>query len=83
MYWIDEGGAGVPVKLAKANMDGTESKILVRDFEKPMGLAMDYDKKVLYFSMQSKVSANFLEAVRVFFLHDSHIIESIDRICKC
>lgn len=54
MYWIDEGGAGVPAKLAKANMDGTQSKILTRDIEKPTGLTIDYDKNVLYYSYGSK-----------------------------
>ena len=56
MYWLDEGGSGVPAKLAKANMDGTESTIIVRDLNKPLSIALDYEKKVLYFSSDSMVS---------------------------
>jgi low density lipoprotein-related protein 2 len=57
MYWLDEGGSGVPSKLAKANMDGTESQILVRDLIKPQALGFDYEKKVLYFSSDSRIES--------------------------
>lgn len=55
LYWLDEGGTGVIAKLAKANMDGTESEILLRDLVKPTALTIDLDRRMLYFSSDSMV----------------------------
>ena len=30
MYWLDEGGAGVPAKIGMADMDGSNPKVLVK-----------------------------------------------------
>jgi low density lipoprotein-related protein 2 len=50
MYWLDSGGGGVPAKLASANMDGSQPKIITKDITKPMALSLDTDKNILYFS---------------------------------
>lgn len=51
LYWLDEGGVGVPQKVAKANMDGSNSTILVRDsLHQVEALTFDLANKRLYFS---------------------------------
>ncbi|XP_071451711.1 low-density lipoprotein receptor-related protein 2 [Hetaerina americana] len=52
LYWIDNGGYGVPAKVAKVNMDGTNPVVLVDDVERPEAIAIDLDKRQLYFSSQ-------------------------------
>ena len=52
LYWTDEGGAGVPQKIGKVNMDGSNSVILVEDVERPDAITIDLDTKTLYFSTQ-------------------------------
>lgn len=53
LYWIDEGGFGVPSKVAKVNMDGTNSEILVSEkLDHPEAITIDIDKKQLYYSNQ-------------------------------
>ncbi|XP_059057986.1 low-density lipoprotein receptor-related protein 2 [Achroia grisella] len=56
MYWTDEGGYGVPVKVGKANMDGTNPVILVDSFERPEAITIDIEKKIVYFSTQFPAS---------------------------
>ncbi|KAK9680220.1 Low-density lipoprotein receptor domain class A [Popillia japonica] len=51
IYWTDEGGYGVPEKVAKVNMDGSDPKILVDDV-KPDAITIDIDRKIIYFSTQ-------------------------------
>ena len=52
LFWLDRGGKGrVPTKIGRANMDGTESIIIIRDnIAKPEFLTIDLQKEVLYFS---------------------------------
>lgn len=52
LYWLDEGGFGVPAKVAKVNMDGTNAEILATDIERPEAITIDLDKKILYYSAQ-------------------------------
>ncbi|KAF4524942.1 hypothetical protein B566_EDAN012698 [Ephemera danica] len=52
LYWIDEGGYGVPSKVGRVNMDGTNPMVLVDNLEKPEAIAIDLDKKLVYFSTQ-------------------------------
>ncbi|XP_037869964.1 low-density lipoprotein receptor-related protein 2 isoform X2 [Bombyx mori] len=52
MYWSDEGGYGVPPKIGKANMDGTNSIILVDTIERPEAITIDIERKIVYFSTQ-------------------------------
>ncbi|XP_045536115.1 low-density lipoprotein receptor-related protein 2 [Papilio machaon] len=58
IYWSDEGGFGVPAKIGKVNMDGTNPAILVDGIERPEAVAIDVDKKILYFSTQFPASVN-------------------------
>ncbi|RWS26517.1 low-density lipoprotein receptor-related protein 2-like protein, partial [Leptotrombidium deliense] len=51
LYWLDDGGVGVPRKVAKANMDGTNSSVLVKDnIHSLETLTIDISNKRLYFS---------------------------------
>lgn len=50
LYWTDEGGHGVPQKIAKVNMDGSNPIILVDNIERPDALTIDIDNKLLYYS---------------------------------
>ncbi|KAJ8943773.1 hypothetical protein NQ318_011985, partial [Aromia moschata] len=52
LYWTDEGGYGVPQKIGKVNMDGSNPIILVEDIERPEAITIDIDSKTLYFSTQ-------------------------------
>ena len=65
LYWLDQGGAGVPAKIGVANMDGTQSKILLKDnLTQPEFLTLDPDTEMLYFSSSfkpAKVSKLILE----------------------
>ncbi|KAG1701225.1 Low-density lipoprotein receptor-related protein 2 [Nymphon striatum] len=51
LYWLDEGGVGVPRKIASVNMNGSDSKILIKD---QLGnlecLTIDMPTKKLYWS---------------------------------
>ncbi|XP_015791351.1 low-density lipoprotein receptor-related protein 2 [Tetranychus urticae] len=54
IYWLDEGGPNVPAKIGKANMDGTNSKILVKDNLYHLeAITIDIANKRLYFSQSS------------------------------
>ena len=51
LYWLDEGGVGVPQKLAKANMDGTNPQILIKDsLHQIEALTFDFNNRRIYFS---------------------------------
>ena len=51
VYWLDEGGSGVPRKVASVNMDGSNPQILVRDDLFSLGyLALNMEDEVLYWS---------------------------------
>lgn len=58
MYWSDEGGFGVPAKIGKANMDGTNPIILVDAIERPEAVTIDIERKIIYFSTQYPASIN-------------------------
>ncbi|XP_075155675.1 low-density lipoprotein receptor-related protein megalin [Haematobia irritans] len=50
LFWIDEGGFGVPVKIARVNMNGNNPVVLKEDVEKPESITLDIDKKQVYYS---------------------------------
>ena len=51
LYWLDQGGAGVPAKIGKANMDGTAPEILLKDnLTMPEFLTLDPDTDMIFFS---------------------------------
>lgn len=52
LYWTDDGGNGVPQKIGKVNMDGSNPIVLVKDIERPDCLTIDIESKTLYVSTQ-------------------------------
>ncbi|KAK0162271.1 hypothetical protein PV327_008621 [Microctonus hyperodae] len=52
VFWIDEGGFGVPEKIGRVNMDGTDSRILNDKIHNLEAIAIDIPTKMLYFSSQ-------------------------------
>ncbi|XP_067141896.1 low-density lipoprotein receptor-related protein 2 isoform X5 [Centruroides vittatus] len=55
LYWLDEGGVGVPRKLASVDMDGNNSAIIVKEgLHNLEVLAIDLVKKELYWSQSSE-----------------------------
>lgn len=52
LYWVDEGGFGVPPKIGKVNMDGSKPVILLTDIQRPEAITIDLKEKMLYFSAQ-------------------------------
>lgn len=53
LYWLDDGGYGVSKKLAKANMDGSNSQIIYSNFKDDNleSLAIDLINQRLYYSL--------------------------------
>ncbi|XP_052741747.1 low-density lipoprotein receptor-related protein 2 [Bicyclus anynana] len=62
IYWSDEGGYGVPAKIGRVNMDGSNPVILVDNVERPEAVAIDIDRKIVYFSSQYPASVNSMTA---------------------
>jgi len=53
LYWADQGGFGVPAKIAVVDMDGSNPMILVdKDIDRPEAITVDVENKKLYFSNQ-------------------------------
>jgi len=53
VFWVDEGGFGVPQKIGRVNMDGTNPLILAENMERPEAITIDIPNKILYFSCQN------------------------------
>ncbi|GBP08672.1 Low-density lipoprotein receptor-related protein 2 [Eumeta japonica] len=58
LFWTDEGGYGVPPKIGRANMDGSNSVVLVDSIDRPEAITIDIDKKIVYFSLKFPGSIN-------------------------
>lgn len=52
LFWTDEGGYGVPAKVARVNMDGSQPIILAEDVDKPEAITIDLESNLVYFSTQ-------------------------------
>lgn len=51
MYWLDEGGVGIPIKIAKAGMDGRNASVVVKDnLHEVEAITLDILNKRIYFS---------------------------------
>nr|XP_022902920.1 low-density lipoprotein receptor-related protein 2 [Onthophagus taurus] len=50
VYWTDEGGYGVPEKVGKVNMDGSNPIVLSKDDEEPDAITIDIERKMIYYS---------------------------------
>ncbi|XP_066588132.1 low-density lipoprotein receptor-related protein 2 isoform X2 [Prorops nasuta] len=53
VFWVDEGGFGVPVKVGRVDMDGTNPLILVEDIERLEAITIDIPSKMIYYSSQN------------------------------
>ena len=64
LYWMDKGGAGVPPKIGKANMDGSSPEVLVKDdLIQPEFMTLDQDTEMIYFS------SSFEPKVKIINVH--------------
>ena len=63
LYWLDEGGFGIPRKISKANMDGSEVRNLFTDIGQPLSLTIDLANKQLYWSTinEAEIEASDVE----------------------
>ncbi|KAF0767414.1 low-density lipoprotein receptor-related protein 2, partial [Aphis craccivora] len=52
LYWADQGGFGVPPKIGKINMDGSNPQVLINDGHTPEAIAIDLEQKNIYYSTQ-------------------------------
>ncbi|XP_046659437.1 low-density lipoprotein receptor-related protein 2 [Homalodisca vitripennis] len=52
LYWVDEGGFGVPAKIGKVNMDGSNALVLKDNITRPEAITIDLEEKMIYFSTQ-------------------------------
>lgn len=64
---MDEGGYGVPSKVGKVNMNGSNPVILLADIERPEAITIDLNTKLLYFSAQYPSFVSYLLFNPVFF----------------
>lgn len=62
LYWVDEGGFGVPPKIGRVNMDGTNAMVLTEEVDNPESITIDIERKMLYFSTTHPPS---IKAIRV------------------
>lgn len=53
VFWVDDGGSGVPQKIGRVNMDGTNPLVLAENLERPESITIDIPSKMLYFSCQN------------------------------
>ena len=54
LYWLDEGDSGVPRKIAKACMDGSQARVLLQsNLRKLESLTLDTQNRRLYFAQSS------------------------------
>lgn len=81
MYWADEGGFGVPPKIGKANMDGTNPTILLNNnAEVPTAITIDLETKIIYYSTQfpSTVSIDLSEFQKLYDVKLNYECEFVD-----
>lgn len=61
LYWVDYGGAHVPIKIASANLDGSEPSILVRSSFHQLGeIAIDVTGNRLFWTEAATKSVSYL-----------------------
>ncbi|CAA9998006.1 unnamed protein product [Nesidiocoris tenuis] len=52
LFWVDEGGYGVPQKIGRVNMDGSDPRILLSKIEHPLAITIDLETRLLYYSTE-------------------------------
>lgn len=58
LYWADQGGYGVPPKIGKINMDGSNPQVLINEGHAPEAIAIDLEQKNIYYSTQYPTTVN-------------------------
>jgi len=61
LYWADQGGFGVPPKIGKINMDGSNPQVLINDGHTPEAIAIDLEHKNIYYSTQYPSNVNYID----------------------
>lgn len=63
VYWTDDGGFGVPPKIGKVNMDGTNPIVLLNDMERPDAITLGIvgDSKTIYYSTFGNAVINSMD----------------------
>jgi low density lipoprotein-related protein 2 len=69
---MDEGGYGVPAKVGKVNMNGSNPIILLEEIERPEAITIDIYNKLLYFSAQYPSFVSFLLCSIVYKCSHEH-----------
>ncbi|XP_070148921.1 low-density lipoprotein receptor-related protein 2 [Polyergus mexicanus] len=77
VFWADEGGFGVPQKIGRVNMDGSNPLILIEKLERPEALTIDIPSKTLYFSSQNPA---FIKAMSTDGLNVRTILTAANNI---
>ncbi|XP_012271678.1 low-density lipoprotein receptor-related protein 2 [Orussus abietinus] len=52
VFWVDDGDFGVPMKIGRVNMDGTNPLVLVENATRLEAIAIDIPTRTIYFSQQ-------------------------------
>lgn len=52
VFWVDEGGFGVPIKIGRVNMDGTDPQVLIEYEQRLEAITIDVPNNMIYFSTQ-------------------------------
>lgn len=66
LYWADQGGFGVPPKIGKINMDGSNPQVLINDGHTPEAIAIDLEQKNIYYSTQYPSNVNY--NISIYFI---------------
>lgn len=82
LYWIDDGGSGVPMKIGKVNMDGSNSTVICKEnLHQVEAITLDIVNKRIYFS-QSYSYSGVIETIDVDGNDRRTIIASGSKINK-
>ncbi|KAL7294867.1 hypothetical protein TKK_0011791 [Trichogramma kaykai] len=77
VFWVDEGGFGVPIKIGRVNMDGSNPLILVDQEQWLESLTIDIPNKMLYFSTQHP---GYVKAMNTDGTEVRNILSSVNNI---
>ena len=58
LFWLDEGGMGVPAKVARVNMDGSDSRVLYElpSNRHPEAITINAESLEIYFSTSNRAT---------------------------
>ncbi|XP_063240571.1 low-density lipoprotein receptor-related protein 2 [Bacillus rossius redtenbacheri] len=77
LYWVDDGGYGVPPKVGKVNMNGSKPVVLIEGVDRPLAITIDLEKKMLYFSTHETTFVKVMDVngkdIRTLLTEENHI----------